>query len=291
MEWLENMNRALNFLEDNLQGRTDYGKIACMARCSVYHFQRMFTFMTDITLSEYIRRRKMTLAAFELQSSDIKIVDLALKYGYESPEAFSRAFQKLHGLAPTAVRGKGADIKAFPRISFQIQVKGVSEMNYKIVERPAFQVYGLEGVFDMKDDENLKTVPEFWRVNRENGKFTELLRSAGYPSSVNAVCGYRELPGTEFVYMMCVVKTPLSDTAGYTVADVPASTWAIFTNEPHEFEETPQKTQELIARVYTEWLPTANYEMIDGYDFEMYYTDKEGRFYEEVWFRVRRKKE
>ena len=90
--------------------------------------------MTNITLSEYVRRRKMTLAAFDLQTSNIKILDLALNYGYESPEAFTRAFQSVHGMPPTAARKVGADIKAFPRISFQLTVKGASEMKYKIVE-------------------------------------------------------------------------------------------------------------------------------------------------------------
>lgn len=146
MEWLTNMNRAIDYIEKNLYGKIDYEKTAREACCSVYHFQRMFTFMTNITLSEYVRRRKMTLAAFDLQTSNIKILDLALNYGYESPEAFNRAFQSVHGMPPTAARKVGADIKAFPRISFQLTVKGASEMKYKIVEKKAFQVYGIEEI-------------------------------------------------------------------------------------------------------------------------------------------------
>ena len=148
MKYLDDMNCAMDYIEANLHGKTDYEKIAQIACCSVYHFQRIFTFMTDVTLSEYIRRRKMTMAAFELQSSGIKIVDLAFSYGYESPEAFARAFQGIHGITPTAARSLGADIKAFPRISFQISIKGASAMNYKIVEKEAFQVYGIEEVFE-----------------------------------------------------------------------------------------------------------------------------------------------
>ncbi|MGG7165347.1 AraC family transcriptional regulator [Clostridium ihumii] len=286
MQYLNDMNRALDYIENNLQGKTDYEKIAQIACCSVYHFQRIFTFITGITLSEYIRRRKMTLAAFELQNSTIKVIDIALTYGYESPEAFTRAFQNLHGITPTAARSKGVSIKAFPRISFQISIKGVSEMNYKIVEKEAFQVYGIEGIFDTKDGGNLKAIPEFWLEKLNNGECANLVKSSGYPSTVNSLCQYRKMDGTIFPYMLCVMKTPLSNTAGYTVVDIPKSTWAIFVNEPHNIEDTSKAIQDLIARVYTDWLPTSNYELVEGYEFEMYYSDFNGKCYEETWVRV-----
>lgn len=284
------MNRAMDYIENNLCEKTNYEKIAQIACSSVYHFQRMFTFMTDLTLSEYVRRRKMTMAAFELQNSDIRIIDLALNYGYESPEAFARAFQSLHGITPTAARGQGANIKAFPRISFQVSVKGVEEMNYKIVEKEEFQVYGVEEIFDTKNDENLNEIPEFWLKNIKNGECEKLAKSSGCMSMVNSVCGYRETGGTTFPYMLCVMKTPLSSTEGYTVVDVPKATWAIFVNEPHSIEDTSNEVQKLASRVYTEWLPTAAYELIQGYEFEIYYSQHQGKYYEELWFRVIPKK-
>lgn len=286
MKYLEDMNLAMDYIEDNLHGKTDYEKIAQIACCSVYHFQRVFTFMTDITLSEYIRRRKMTLAAFELQSSSVKVVDLAFRYGYESPEAFTRAFQGIHGITPTAARSLGADIKAFPRISFQISIKGANAMNYKIVEKEAFEVYGIEEIFETANGENLKKIPEFWLEKLSKGECAKLVKSAGYPSVVNAVCGHRKMEGTKFPYMLCVMKTALSDTTGYTVVDVPKATWAVFENESHSIEETSNALQELNSRIYTDWLPTANYEIVDGYDFEMYYSDFDGKFHEETWIRV-----
>lgn len=277
MDWFGNMNRAMDYIEGNLQGKTDYEKIAEVACCSVYHFQRMFTFMTDITLCEYIRRRKMTMAAFELQNGTAKIIDLALHYGYESPEAFTRAFQTLHGITPTLARKYGANIKAFPRITFQLTVKGVNEMNYKIVEHEAFQVYGIERIFDMKDGENLRAIPEFWSQIYENGEEAKLLKSANYPMGfVNGVCGYRQVEGTKFPYMICSLKMPLSDTSGYTIVDVPKSTWTVFINEGHNVEDVSTETQKLVARVYTDWLPTANYTVVEGFEFEMYYSDSNG---------------
>ncbi len=287
LTWLDHMNHAIEYIEAHLQDKMDYEKIAQAACCSVYHFQRMFTFITNITLSEYVRRRKMTMAAFELQNSDIKIIDLALKYGYDSPESFTRAFQLLHGITPTSARRLGASIKAYPRISFQITIKGDSEMNYKIVQKEAFQVYGIERIFDTKDGEHLKTVPGFWSDIQNNGGYEKLLKSANYPGSLNAVCGYRELTGTKFPYMICTLKTSLSDVTGYTVLDIPAATWAVFVNEPHTIDETSIETQKLNSRIYTDWLPTSNYELISGYEFEMYYYNTiTGKYYEEAWCRV-----
>lgn len=288
MDWLQRMNNAMNYIENHLQDKMDYEKVAQCACCSVYHFQRVFSFMTDLSLNEYVRRRKMTLAAFELQNNDIKIIDLALKYGYDSPESFSRAFNMLHGVTPTLARKSGINIKAFPRISFQITIKGVSEMNYKIVQREGFQVYGIERYFN-NDDCGIK-IPDFWTEIIRNGEYDKLLKSANFPVSLNAVCGYKDTKDTYFPYMICCVKTPLSDTDGYTVIDVPASTWAVFVNEPHSIEETSKQTQLLNSRVFTEWFPTSNYEEVAGYDFEMYYHTIDGKCYEEVWCRVVPKK-
>ena len=112
MDWLNRMNKVMDYIEANLAGEISYDKAAQIACCSTYHFQRMFSFITDIPLSEYIRHRRLTLAAFELQTSDIKVVDVALKYGYESPEAFSRAFKNLHGIVPVSARDIGITLKA-----------------------------------------------------------------------------------------------------------------------------------------------------------------------------------
>lgn len=125
MDWLSKMNSAMEYIETHLSENISYDEIAKIACCSTYHFQRMFSFITDVALSEYIRRRRLTLAAFELQTSDIKVIDVALKYGYESPEAFSRAFKTLHGVMPSSARSEGMALKAYPRMSFLISIKEI----------------------------------------------------------------------------------------------------------------------------------------------------------------------
>ena len=296
MDLLKKMNNALSYIEDNLLRNIDYAKVARLACCSVYNFQRMFSFITDVPLSEYIRRRRLTLAAFELQNSNIKVIDLALKYGYESPEAFTRAFQSIHGVTPTLARNMGVELKAYPRLSFHITIKGDVEMNYKIEKKEAFTIFGVEEIFTTENGENLKEVPKFWNEAMEKGILDKITKATGEDwndkyglCAVNAVCDYREIGGSKFPYMLCAFKTPKSATEGFTEVEVPAATWAIFTSEEHNIEETATAIQSLIKRVYTEWLPTAGYEKIDGYEFEMYYSKENGKYYTETWIRVDKK--
>jgi AraC family transcriptional regulator len=143
MDWLDRMNGAMDYIEAHLMEDISYDQVAKRACCSTYHFQRMFSFIADVPLSEYIRRRRLTLAAFELQMSTVKVIDIAFKYGYESPEAFSRAFKYLHGVMPTSARDKGVALKAYPRMSFHISIKGDVEMNYRIEEKQAFEMFGI----------------------------------------------------------------------------------------------------------------------------------------------------
>ena len=131
MDWLERMNNALNYIENSLNEEIDYKEIAKAANCSEFHFSRMFSSISGISLSEYIRRRRLTLAAFEIQKSDIRIIDVAIKYGYVSSDTFSR-FSKNAWSNPSNARNRGVQLKAFPRISFQISIKGDTEMEYRI---------------------------------------------------------------------------------------------------------------------------------------------------------------
>ncbi len=142
MDWLQRINGIIDYIENNLTDEIKLDAIAKIGCCSIYHFQRMFSFLTDVSLSEYIRHRRLTQAAYELQNSRIKVIDLAFKYGYESPDAFSRAFQNLHGVPPTLARDLGARLKAYPRISFHISIKGEVEMNYRIEDKQSFSVIG-----------------------------------------------------------------------------------------------------------------------------------------------------
>jgi len=136
MEWINKFNEAMRYIERNLEGKIVLEEVARIACCSPTRFMRMFDFVTDMTLSEYIRNRKMSLAADDIKNSDIKVIDLAYKYGYESPEAFTRAFQSLHGMPPTTVRKLGISTD-FPAITFQSRINGG---NVSIGTKPVLRI-------------------------------------------------------------------------------------------------------------------------------------------------------
>lgn len=292
MDWVTRMNRAMELVEANLEAGPDFEAVAREAMCSVYHFQRLFSFIAGTPLSEYIRRRRMTKAAAALQSSAVKVVDLAARYGYDSPEAFARAFYAQHGVTPTKARKMGTPLKAYPRITFHITIKGAEEMEYHIEKKDAFQVYGVEEWFETINEENQRDIPLFWERLIENGELEKLAASTKQEESkpglrpINAMCGTEPMQGTRMAYMICALQTAESDATGYKTVNIPASTWAIFRNRPHAIEETSAAVQELNRQVYTEWLPSAGYNMLDQFDCEMYYNTDDGRFYEEIWIRV-----
>ena len=296
MEWLERMNRAIDYIETNLTENVELSEAARLACCSSYQFQRMFSFITDVTLSEYIRRRRLTLAALELQHSGAaKIVDIALKYGYESPVSFARAFNSLHGITPAMARQEGIALKAYPRLSFLITIKGAEAMNYRIETKESFEVFGIEGVFPTSAGEETFTPAKLWQQSHSNGDVKRLESHAGrLPSfvsphlyTVNAVCSYRKTGPDTFPYMRCAFKDSNSNVDGYTSVTIPAHTWAIFPSEPHPWERFGETIESLYKRFYTEWLPTAGYEQADGIEFEMYGV-QDGLSYIELWFAIRK---
>ena len=208
MEWLDRLNDAVNYIELNLDDEIPYDKLAQIAYCSTYHFQRMFSFITGVPLSEYIRRRRLTLAAFELQTSNIKVIDVAIKYGYESPEAFSRAFKNLHGVMPVSARDIGVSLKAFPKMTFSISIKGVAEMNYRIEEKEPFEVFGLELKTTVVNGQCYKDIPEFWADCERDGQCQALAGAAGKKTGemLDAGLTYAHNPNGDMSYMIGCIK-------------------------------------------------------------------------------------
>ncbi len=299
MDWLQRMNLAIDYIESNLENDIDYEEAARLAQCSVYQFQRMFSFVLGIPLSEYIRHRRLTLAAFDLQDKKNKVIDVALKYGYETPESFSRAFRCLHGLSPMSARDMGAKLKAYPRITFQIILKGDTEMNYRIEKKEAFEVYGLEDVYNYDGITNNqgKSIPEVWQEICKNGEFDKLSKStsddwyseSGFSKEIGVVFAfdsYKFTSNTTFPYLIGCYKASKSNTEGFTVAIVPASTWAIFSTVQDKSINGNYDLGTLKKRIHSEWLQTSKYTILDGGNFEMYCKDKDGNEYCELWYRV-----
>lgn len=162
MEWLNNLSKAIEYIENHLDQEISFDEVARIASCSTYYFQRIFSYVAGISLAEYIRRRRMTQAAFELQGTDKRVLEIALKYGYASPTSFNRAFQSVHGISPIAAKQKGAILNAYPPIRFSVKVSGGNAMSYHIIEKPAFRIVGIRMKLVDDMEENQKNVPRFW---------------------------------------------------------------------------------------------------------------------------------
>ena len=163
MEWLKRLSAAIDYIESNLEGDLSYEEAAQIACRSVFYFQRIFSYVAGISLSEYIRRRRMTQAAFELQRTDAKVIDVALKYGYTSPTSFNRAFQSIHNISPAAAKNMGSTLNAYPAIYFSVQVTGGNAMPYHIAEKPSMRIVGVRIPLSTDMEENQKNIPPFWQ--------------------------------------------------------------------------------------------------------------------------------
>lgn len=282
MEWLNRWNEALEYLEGHLDQKVDYEEMGRRACCSAYHFQRMFSYLAGIPLSEYICRRRMTLAAMDLQQGD-KVMDVALRYGYESPTAFNRAFQAVHGMAPSAAQQEGAMVKAYPKISFKITIKGEAEMEYRIVKREAFRIVGISAPLENDIEKNFQVVPTMWGKAVQSGALETLVKQMdGEPKGVLGVsaCSGQD----QWAYWIAVASNaPVPD--GMEETTIPAATWAVFPGTG----PMPGAIADIERRVVTEWLPGSGYEYADAPDVEVYLdaNPENARF--EVWIPVVKK--
>lgn len=283
MEWMKRMNGAIQYIEEHLTEEIAYEQLARIACCSVYHFQRMFSYMANVPLSEYIRRRRMSLAAIDLQSGEEKVVDVALKYGYDSPTAFNRAFKSVHGITPSQAKADGAVLKAFPAIRFQLTITGDVEMNYRIETKEAFRIVGVSVPLHKEIEKNFAVIPSKWQEIAMNGTLQRLIEMMDTPPM--GVLGVSTCNDEEvWRYFIAVSSSKASgELEEYTV---PAATWAIFAGQG-----TNQSIQELEKRIVTEWLPTSGYEYGNAPDVEVYLNPDPQNAQYEVWIPVVKKKE
>ncbi|MGG1687653.1 AraC family transcriptional regulator [Pseudalkalibacillus sp. NRS-1564] len=263
MDLLKDMNTAMKFIEENLTNEIDYKIVASLAYCSEYHFKRMFSFLTGITLSEYIRRRRLSLAAFELQNSNVKVIDVAMKYGYNSPDSFTRAFINLHGVTPTEARNKGKQLKAYPFMTFQLSIRGGNEMNYRIEHKEAFNIVGImKRVPIVFEGENVE-IAAMWKSLTQDKierlkNLSNVEPNGMIQASSNFSEGRMEEKGELDQYLG--VATTQECPKDFTKLEVPELTWAIF----ESIGTFPDTLQETWGRIYSEWFPASTYQVTEG---------------------------
>lgn len=284
MEWLKQLSEAINYIEDNLAGDISYDEAAKIACCSTYYFQRMFSYVAGITLSDYIRRRRMTKAAFELQTTKAKIMDIGLKYGYASPTSFNRAFQNVHGVTPTAARRLGTRLNSYPPIRFSINVIGGEGMRYRIETKDPIRIAGIRIPLKQDMEYNFQAAPEFWNKTLNSNLFPEICNLSN--QSPQGILGVTvcENPGEIYYYIGASTDKAVSEK--FVEYEIPAATWVIFECDEH----FPESIQTVFRRFITEWLPFSGYKYDELPDIEVYPVSNGKTKSAEVWIAIQKEK-
>lgn len=268
MDWLTGIQNAINYVENHLTEDIDYDKVSKEAVCSSFYFQRIFGILCGVSLGEYIRNRRMTLAGEELTSSDKKIIDIALKYGYESPESFTRAFLRFHGITPSEARKNDSSLKSFSRLSVKIILSGGSVMNYKIIEKEAFEIIEKVESHSIENDENAKSIPEFWSRSHSDGTVRKLFDLTSDREFIFGVC-YSNQSNNAKTFDYSIAAMCNSDTVipeGFRKNTIPARTWVAFECKG----AMPDAMQNLWHKIISEFFPASSYEPTYEMDIEAY---------------------
>lgn len=279
MELVESLNDALNYIERHLLEEADSAKTARHVGISRFYLERTFAALTGMSVSEYIRARRLTLAGQELLANDTKVIDLALKYGYDTPESFTKAFSRFHGVTPTSARRLSTLMRCQNPLAISIKMEGANIMNYKIEQMDAFAVAGVERAFQM--DSSQQEIPKFWQEFMEKG-----LQQKVCP--VFGICFDADASGN-FPYMIAdVLKPGMKLPEGLTTREIPAHLWARFAC----VGAMPGAIQQVTKQIYSEWLPTNGvYEVAQYMEIEMYSDGNTASpdYYSEVWIPIKKK--
>jgi AraC family transcriptional regulator len=294
MNVLERLNKAMEYIEENLENDIDFSQAARIACCSEYYFRRMFSFLAGMSLSEYVRSRRLTVAASVLRENDEKVIDVAMRFGYDSPDAFSKAFQSMHGITPTQARRSEVQLKTFLPISFRINIIGGYKMDYRIVEKEAFYIIGASGRIPLIYNGPNPHTAEVWGKLRQEDLLVLMEYSKKEPKGIiSAYANYEDSTkeGTMLdLHVGIVTDKPLPGhlMKRYSILPVEPSTWAVFAS----CGEFPTAVQETWARIADTWFPSSDYEMTGGPEICWYesYDFCKPDFKSEIWIPVKKRK-
>ena len=260
MDWIEGFQESLDYIEENLSGELDIEEIAGRAALSPFYYQRIFGALCGLTVGDYIRARRMTLAAQELSGSGIRVIDVAVKYGYDSPDSFAKAFQRFHGITPSQAREPGANLRSFAPLHIKITLEGGSMMDYRIVEKASFTIMGVRRPFNC--DTSYQEIPKFWKEWLAQGDKRPVMGTFG-------VC--LDMDGKNFDYWIADLYFPWEEIPeGCETRVIPGSCWA-------QFPCTLATLQDTNTKIWSEWLPALKgYTLVGDYDLEVYLAPEEG---------------
>ena len=299
MDFVSRMTEVVNYIEEHITDDFDFYDLAKIVYCGVYQFGRIFSYVVGVSLSEYIRRRRLTLAALELQAGNVKVIDVALRYGYDSPESFARAFREMHGVSPREACTPGVKLRLYPPITFYITIKGDEGMEYRIEEKGVIKGVGIVKNFGKW---TVNRAAEHWtkRVGDEMWLFWDYFLDYG----MNIVIRDRYKLYRPPFWQMGVTHTldngetvlaigaedDGQEHIELTPFEVPASTWAVFTAKG-TLHQNVHPLEAMRVRIVSEWFPSSGYEKSMNYEIEVYGpgNTQSDDYVCEVWIPVRKK--
>ena len=303
MDWITGMQKAIDYIEANLTEEIDYEKVAAESFSSSYHFQRVFSILCGYTLGEYIRLRRLSLAGAELANGKEKVIDIALKYGYDSPDSFAKAFQKFHGITPSQARADGSKLKSFSRLSIKISLEGGSIMNYRIETKPQFTLLGYKKRFEGTPYDELRHKQEgdFFITTRAhqwmlkgmaNDKLSDYcvitnMNDNGYDFYIASTIDNWE---RDNLYNSKVTGIDFMDKFQFEEIIIPERTYAIFETEKQRMP-IPEYF-DLRKQIAAEWLSNNEYQMINAPEIAVYHWGIVGGYTErtiEIWIPIEKK--
>lgn len=285
MDWVESIHRAIQYIEAHLREDLSICTVAQQAALSPYYFQKGFTMLCGMTVGEYIRQRRLSAAGLEVLMTDRKIIDIALEFGYDAPDSFTKAFARFHGVTPAALRKSGGAVRSFAPLRIKVTLEGGQNMDCRIQKKEAFTVLCRAKTF--RYEEGAEQVPRFW---------AEHFRTGG-GETVHGMYGINldeSMGSSEFEYLIADNYDPVKEIpAGFITRTIPAYTWAVFPCTG----KMPQALMELNRQIFSQWLPVnTDYRIAAGINVEMYSDAsrfengaQDQDYYCEVWLPVEKK--
>jgi len=285
MEWMKAISEAVDYIESHISDEITADDVANSACISTFYFQKGFSMLCGYTIMEYIRNRRLALAGVALADSEAKVIDVAMQYGYDSPDSFTKAFTRFHGITPSQVRKDKTMIKSFAPLKLTISLKGGYLMDYRITKKDSFTVIGSAKEFSYEHAK--QEIPAFWQEHYATGKGQHVCGMFGI--NIDEQMGHEK-----FEYVIADIYNPVTDIPeGFVTKTIPAFTWAVFPCKG----AMPNSLQDVNTKIFSEWLPALKeYEFAAGYCIEMYDApDKypkgtqDENYYAEIWIPVKRK--
>ncbi|WP_167958043.1 AraC family transcriptional regulator [Anaerosporobacter faecicola] len=297
MEWLKAMQEAINYMEEHLLENINYVDAAKSVFMSSYNFHKIFTLMAGMTANEYIRNRRLSLAGQELQIGDSSVLDVALKYGYESPDSFTRAFSKFHGVTPKQAKNRGVSLRLFNPLVIKVSLEGGATMEYRLERKESQRFLVLARSFssEMLQAAGQDSVPDFWKECHDKNLVEPIrnLRPSGKRDLYGINCPSKQETNS-YLYGIGIVVD--ENTKPFSQEELLKQGFSLWETKPMDYivlksyGDNGASIRDMWSRFFKEFVPQTNFEYIEEIDYEVYFEHREDGLFCEIWIPVIKKK-